>query len=484
MIVHIAQCGRKPALLSTLLDSTRMHSVRNYAPLPATASSASSPPGVNFTLDDMREWLSFENYERVRSIQSSGSGQEHGHLRHCVCAETSELGILEAMERYFGVPEDIGRMLIGFGSVHWARIPPEIPGYVPSDRERHGEARRKAKEQVMQQGELKGLCQAKQSRILLSKTDRILDAGFVVRPYSYIRAHLWPKRFPMFHSVDWKDRIVAQGAEYIIINKPNGVPVPPTVDNIRENVVAGAASALNVEYDSLHITTRIDQATEGLVVLGKKKAFVSKFNGSIRNNAAKKWYRAAVCVPEGFDAERLLGDVKHQALVKFKAPDTPYITLVLDGLRMDDDTFNATKDTKGVTERKNVVDCHMVICSATLLEQHRIQGVNKVLELVIELITGRTHQIRCQLSALGLPIVGDDLYRPLADKDLRSELFTDPRSFKNVRSDGSRILSEAEGAIGLQAYRLEFGDGAKEVFADQEGENVVFEAGAPWWRSN
>jgi hypothetical protein len=37
-----------------------------------------------------------------------------------------------------------------------------------------------------------------------------------------------------------------------------------------------------------------------------------------------------------------------------------------------------------------------------------------VFEVEIELVTGRTHQVRAQLAALGFPILGDTLYAPMA----------------------------------------------------------------------
>ena len=40
-------------------------------------------------------------------------------------------------------------------------------------------------------------------------------------------------------------------------------------------------------------------------------------------------------------------------------------------------------------------------------------------ECLIELLTGRTHQIRAQLSAAGCPLLGDSLYQPLACPELR-----------------------------------------------------------------
>ena len=501
-----------------------MNSVRRYKPVHASMAHDAPLPGVGFTATDMLEWLSLDGWERVREIQVSGQGEDHGHLRHCCVGVDGELGrehddemegaskkeagplerngdgdegqvsgmtVLDAMARYFAVPPEVGRLLIMYGAVHWARIPPAIPEALltcPEEGTRHDAVRERARQLVVDNGELEGLSQSEQSRILLSKTDRVLDAGFVAKPYSYIRAHLWPKRFPLFHSVDWRDRVVAVGEEYVVINKPPGVPVPPTVDNVLENVQAGAAKALNVPVETLRITSRIDQPTEGLVVVGRTKAFVSRFNASMRGNATRKFYRAAVWVggaregrEEGVAAIDMLaanpGDLRHR-VIKYKGPGTPFVSLVCDGL----DGAENVKD--------QMVDCHLIVRSVTALADadHCLPPPSegaRLYEIEIQLVTGRTHQIRCQMSALGLPLVGDDMYEALADRSLRERLLADPEGFQNILEDGTRVLREPEIAIGLQAFRLEF-EGEHGVFEELEGQacgRVVFEAGVPWWRS-
>ncbi len=62
-------------------------------------------------------------------------------------------------------------------------------------------------------------------------------------------------------------------------------------------------------------------------------------------------------------------------------------------------------------------------------------------ECLIELLTGRTHQIRAQLSAVGCPLLGDSLYAPLASRELRqasspSPLRSQPRPSLGTLQNG------------------------------------------------
>jgi hypothetical protein len=53
----------------------------------------------------------------------------------------------------------------------------------------------------------------------------------------YLRVHVHPKRFPACYQVDWPRRVVHVGDEYLVVNKPAGVQVAPTVDNLLESVL-------------------------------------------------------------------------------------------------------------------------------------------------------------------------------------------------------------------------------------------------------
>lgn len=287
-----------------------------------------------------------------------------------------------------------------------------------------------------------------------------------------------------------------------MINKPPELPTVPTVDNVKESLLAAAPLCLNKAENSLnecisveneyYVTTRLDHATEGLVILGKTTAFVRKYNELYARSPCKgmkKFYRALTATPIP------IGVLNHSVKLNCRLSGTPFFTLVVaDNLSEktchDNSDINEVKK-QNIEENKNnghstkfksctliIHACKKVNLAASAKERF---GTSTAWESTIELITGRTHQIRAQLSALEAPILGDALYSSLADANLRQKLLMNDPSIRVFdEATGDRLLREADGAIGLQAYRLEFID--KTLFSSiVEDQNKIFDAGKPWW---
>lgn len=58
-----------------------------------------------------------------------------------------------------------------------------------------------------------------------------------INKHAFIRVHMHPKRFPAVYTVEWQECVIYNGADYVVIHKPAGVQVAPTVDNLLENVL-------------------------------------------------------------------------------------------------------------------------------------------------------------------------------------------------------------------------------------------------------
>ncbi len=120
---------------------------------------------------------------------------------------------------------------------------------------------------------------------------------------------------------------------------------------------------------------RLDRVVSGLMLLARNPDAASTLSKSIRENKFKKQYLSVVhgeCPQSGRMTDMLFRD---KALKK---------------------TFVVDKPAKGVQEA--------ILDYETL---QRSQGMSLVR---IELITGRTHQIRCQFSSHGFPLAGDRKY--------------------------------------------------------------------------
>ena len=183
------------------------------------------------------------------------------------------------------------------------------------------------------------------------------------------RVHTKPRR----HSTDfdWKQRIIFEDSDFLILNKPSGVPSHAAVDNIKDNSLYQVEQALQVK---LMITHRLDTLTEGLIVYGKTKRFVNDFNKQITSRLIQKKYVALV------ETTKILPE----KLIHYmeSSPRAP----------------------------KKVTEFHQensALCELEILEQ-KVDTNSSWIK--INLLTGRTHQIRAQVSAMGAPILGDTLY--------------------------------------------------------------------------
>lgn len=204
---------------------------------------------------------------------------------------------------------------------------------------------------------------------------------------AYVRIHLKPKRFNV-NGIDWKNLIIAETKDFVVLNKPCGIPIHATLDNHEENVLTQMRTALGC---NLYVTQRLDVPVSGMVVFAKSKEFQTRFNKLLHDRKVTK---------------------KYTALTEVQVPVGKHIHYMEPSERAPKRMSLEAKDKWQV--------CELIVekSEGTLLNGQAF------FESKVQLITGRTHQIRAQLALLGAPLLNDIQY-------------------------GSRVKFETEEAIGL-----------------------------------
>lgn len=176
-------------------------------------------------------------------------------------------------------------------------------------------------------------------------------------------------------------QILLENKQIIVVYKPAGIAVQSaSVGQMDlEHQILGYLSSKGSgrEIPYLAVVHRLDQPVEGILLFAKTKEAAAFCSAQVQRGKMKKEYLAVVA-PSPEKKEGLLEDY-----------------LLKDG--RSNSSRVVTKDTKGA--KKSLLSYEVIA------EEEEGQALVR-----IQLMTGRHHQIRVQLSHAGMPIVGDRKY--------------------------------------------------------------------------
>ncbi|MDR0762304.1 MAG: RluA family pseudouridine synthase [Campylobacteraceae bacterium] len=194
-----------------------------------------------------------------------------------------------------------------------------------------------------------------------------------------------PKKIEKY-KVDFDVPIIFEDDDILIINKPPYLTVHPA-PSVKEPTLVDWLKAKNISLSTLSgeerngIVHRIDKETSGALIVAKNNAAHANLAKQLENRTLGRYYLALIDYP-----------LKNDTIV-----DKPIGRNPKNRLKM------------AVTQ--NGKAAKSAFCSLLTNESEEIELI------AAKLFTGRTHQIRVHLNALGRHILGDDLYGFKSQKD-------------------------------------------------------------------
>jgi 23S rRNA pseudouridine955/2504/2580 synthase len=179
-------------------------------------------------------------------------------------------------------------------------------------------------------------------------------------------------------------RIIYEDENLVLVNKPAGILSHGAGEEFEENIVDSLVTYLIQKGDyipriektfSPSICNRLDRNTSGVIIGAKNSEALRLVNKAIKEGSVRKYYKTIV---KGTIKE----DFEHKGFL----------------IKDEDRNLVDISDKQG-ERSKDVYTKFRVIMS---------KGGYSLLE--VELITGRTHQIRSTLQTMGYPVIGDRKY--------------------------------------------------------------------------
>ena len=205
------------------------------------------------------------------------------------------------------------------------------------------------------------------------------EFGLPVTPERPYPSHM---RIYYYRAVDEEVRIpfdevvLFQDDHLVVADKPHFLPVTPSGHYLQETLLVRLKKRLG--FDTLIPIHRIDRETAGLVLLSVNPSERNAYQALFRHHAVTKHYEAIAPWRDGLTL-----------------PTTRKSRIVEDTL------FFRQREVPGEPNSETQIDV--------------IEIIGHQAKYALSPVTGKKHQLRVHMNALGLPILNDRMYPPVAN---------------------------------------------------------------------
>lgn len=191
------------------------------------------------------------------------------------------------------------------------------------------------------------------------------------RPYQgHVRVYYY-RALPVEPRIPFDEVILHQDDHLVVVDKPHFLPVTPSGRYLQETVLVRLKQKLGI--DNLVPIHRIDRDTAGLVLFSVQPATRDAYQALFRERVVKKTYEAIA----PWRSDLTLPMTRHSRIVEGEG-------------------FMTQREVDGMPN------------ALTHIEVLEIKG--NLARYQLSPVTGKRHQLRVHMNALGLPIVGDGIY--------------------------------------------------------------------------
>lgn len=164
----------------------------------------------------------------------------------------------------------------------------------------------------------------------------------------------------------------------IVLNKPSGLLAVPGRGPDKQDCLSARVQAI---YPDALVVHRLDMATSGLVVMARGASVQRQLSEAFANREVHKRYAAVV------------SGLMTPSTEEWQTIDLPILV----------DWPNRPR---------RMIDWQQGKASVTRWQATHVDPERNTTRVELEPVTGRTHQLRVHLQAIGHPILGDALYAP------------------------------------------------------------------------